>query len=195
LVLAQVGSVIDYDSLAQKIVDLLVSSKLLQFSDGTVIVNSRFLKKILDGVAFSVSHRFEGVADGTSVDLLFENPSGSGKRVFLVAAEAISFGRGHIDVYRDSGVTVSGTTVEPVNLNFESSNESVCNVEYGGTYSLGTSVHRTIIPGGSKVRAIGSAVEIGESVVMSENHNLLFRVTNKSGAATDMSIRLIWWEE
>jgi len=193
--LAHIGSVVDYDSLAQKIMELLVSSRLLQFSDGTLIVNPRFLKKILDGVAFSASNRFEGVANDASIDLLFENPSDSGKKVFLITAEVISFGRGYIDVYRDSGVTVSGTAVEPVNLNFESANESVCNVEYGGTYDLGASVHRTVIPGGSKVRAIGFAVEVGESVIIPENHNLLLRFTNKSGAATDMSIRLIWWEE
>jgi len=194
----------DYAKLEQKLSTLLsqlqslnskISKTLLQFVDGTLITNPRLFKKIYEGYAFSVSHRFESVDNDESVYLYFENPSDSGREIFLVIAEVISFGQLHVDVYRNNTVTSSGSSIEPVNLNFESTNQSIANVEYGGTYTLGNLVNNTVCPGGYRVRAIGGATEIGESVVMPEDFNLTVKATNKSGADTDLSIRLIWFEE
>jgi len=151
--------------------------------------------QFVDGNGFSVSHRFTGVANGASVDLFFKNPAGSGRQVFLVATEVIVFGQCHVDIYRENTVTVSGTPITPVNLNFEKVISSVANVEYGGTYALGTLTLQTVCPGGAKVRAVGAATEVGETVVIPEDFNFLVRVTNQSGTATDLSVRIIWWEE
>jgi len=169
--------------------------ELLQFIDKTVITNWRFFYKIYQGYGFSISHRFEGIADGSSVDVYFENPSDSGRDVFLIAIEIIAFGQCYVDIYRGNTVTVAGTPITPVNVNFEKTISSVANVEYGGTYTLGTLTLQTICPGGSRVRAVGGAAEVGETVVIPENFNFLVRVTNESGAATDISIRVVWWEE
>lgn len=106
-----------------------------------------------------------------------------------------SFSQAWVDVYRNNTVSSSGTSVTPVNLNFGSSNTSVVNVEYGGSYVAGSLVHSTVVPGGSQIRAVGSAVEVGESVVIPPGNDFLIKVTNKSASASDISIRVLWWEE
>jgi len=173
------------------------TATLLQFSDGTLITNPRFSKKIYDGYGFSISHRFEGVASDGVAEVYFENPSGSERTVFIIAIECTSFAQGWVDVYRDALVTSSGTELTPVNLNQGSTNTSVVDVEYGGTYDISEAqlVHNTVVPGGSRQRAIGSLAEVGETVVIPAEYSLLIRFTNKSASAADMSIRIVWWEE
>jgi len=163
--------------------------------DGTVIIYSRLFNKILEGKAFSVSHRFEGISADASADIFFENPSGSTKNIFIVAVEVGGFGAGWVDIYRDNTVSSSGTQLTPTNLNLSSTNSSVANVEYGGTYTVGTLAHQTVLPGGTLVRSLGSIAEVGENVVLPPNNNFLVRITNKSGTTNDYSIRIIWWEE
>ena len=94
-------------------------------------------------------------------------------------------------------MTSSGTELTPINLNQESTNASEANVEYGGTYDISGAqlVHSTVAPGGTKKEAVGGLAEVGETVVMPQGYSLLVRLTNKSASATDMSIRVIWWEE
>jgi len=188
-----------FDSRIQSIIDEelseRISTALLQHTDGTVMINPRFFKKIVDGYAYSVSHRSEAVGSGSSVDIFFENPSGSGRRVFIIMIEVVSFAQAWIDIYRNNTVSASGTSITPVNLNFENGYASVVNVEYGGTYTTGTLVHSTVCPGGSAIRAVGGTAEVGESVVIPEGFNFLIRATNQSTSDADMSIRMLWWEE
>jgi len=172
-----------------------VVKAVLQFPDGTQIFNPRFFYKIYEGYGFSVSHRFEGVASGASVDLYFENPSGSKRQVFIVVVEIVSLAQAYIDIYRGNTVTAPGTALTPVNLNFEKNIPSVVNVEYGGTYTTGTLTLNTVCPGGSKKEAVGGNAEVGETVIIPEGFNFLVRVTNQSASATDLSIRILWWEE
>jgi len=168
---------------------------LLQFLDGAVIINPRFFYKIYQGFGFSISHRFDDVANGSSADVYFENPAGSGRDVFLMVVEVIATGQCHVDVYRANTVNVAGTPLTPVNLNFKSGVSSVANVEHGGTYTTGTLTLNTVCPGGFRVRAVGGAAEVGETAVIPPGFNFLVRVTNESGANADLSIRIIWWEE
>jgi hypothetical protein len=172
-----------------------VEKVILQFLDGTQIFNPRFFYKIYEGYGFAVSHRFESVASDAAVNLYFENPSGSGREIFIVVIDIISFAQAWIDVYRGNTVSVHGTSITPVNLNFVSERGSVAKAEYGGTYVVGTRVHSTVCPGGSRVQATGGVAEVGETVIIPEGFNFLVRVTNKSAAATDLSIRIVWWEE
>jgi len=172
-----------------------VSKDILQFKDGTQIVNPRFFYKIHEGYGFSISHRFTGVASGGSVDLFFENPAGSGRTVYVVAVEVASLAQAWVDVYRDNKVASSGTKLTPLNLNLGKPISSVVNAEHGGTYTLGALAHSTVCPGGSLVRAVGYVVEVGETVIIPEGYNILVRATNQSASSTDLSIRIIWWEE
>jgi len=154
-----------------------------------------FRKKIEEGKAFSVSHRFEGVASGSSVSVLFENPSGSQKKAYIQLVEVVSLAQAHVDIYRDVTKTAAGTQLTPLNLNMESDIESAMRIEYGGTYENGVLALNTVCPGGSGVRAIGGATEVGENLIMPSGRNILIVVTNASASSTDLSIRIIWYEE
>jgi len=186
---------LDYDKIAQKVAAKLLTTPLLQLSDGTLIANPRLFKKIIEGKAFSVSHRFEDVAADAYEDFFFENPQNSGKTVTIIMVEITALTQCFVDVYRGNSVTSNGTELTPINLNFSSSNTSVVNVEYGGTYTLGDRTISLVVPGGSKQFAVGGAVEVGEAAVIPENFNFLVRVTNKSTSASSFSVRVIWWEE
>ena len=172
-----------------------ITRDLLQFLDGTQIVNPRFFYKSFEGYGFSLSHRFESVTDGSSVYLYFENPAGSGRTVFIIAIDVVSLGQAHVDVYRNNAITSSGTKLNPVNLNFGSNIKSVVHAEHGGSYSLGDLVKPTVCPGGTKKRVVGGAVEVGETVIIPPDKNFLIKLTNKSGATIDMAIEALWWEE
>jgi len=172
-----------------------IQNPMLQLEDGTAIMERNFFKRIHEGYGFSISHRFEGVAADASADLYFENPANSGREAFIVMIEVVSFGQAHIDIYRGNEIVANGTKLTPVNLNFEKTITSVVNAEYGGTYTLGTLTLNTVCPGGALIRAIGGTAEVGETAVIPPNFNFVVRVTNKSGAATDLSIRVIWWEQ
>jgi len=167
---------------------------ILQFADGTIAVNPRFQYKIFNGFGFTASHRFEGVASNDAVNMYFENPADSGRTVYIVIVEVVSFGQLWIDIYR--GVTASGgTSITPVNLNFASAVDSVAIVKYGVTFTDGTLAHSTVCPGGSRVNAVGGAVEVGETVIIPPGYSFLVQATNKSGTSTDLSVRILWWEE
>jgi len=152
-------------------------------------------KKIEEGKAFSISHRFEGVASDASVSIYFENPPYSGKTVYIQLVEVVSLAQAYVDIYRDATRTVVGTPLSPFNLNMASPRSSVIDVEYGGTYENGQLALNTVCPGGSGVRAIGGATEVGENLIIPPGHNIVITVTNASASATDLSIRILWYEE
>jgi len=159
------------------------------------MVYQRLFNLVTQGKVFVVSHRFGAVSSASSVYMYLENPSNSGKNIYLVAIEVISTGQFWVDIYVDNTVSSAGTTITPVNLNLESTNSSVAYVEYGGTYSLGTQIHQTVAPGGSGIRAIGSVVNVSEAMIMPPGKNIVIVATNQSASAEDMSIRIVWWEE
>ena len=173
-----------------------IKTTILRFSDNSVAVHPRAAYKIEEGKGFSASRRFEGVAADAYVDFLFSNPPGSGKTAHIIVVDVVSLAQAHVDIYRDVSVTAPGTAVTPVNLNLGSAGESSMDVEYGGTYSLPPEPSlNTVCPGGSHIRAVGGATEVGEKAVVPEGHNILVRVTNASASATDISVKVTWWEE
>ena len=160
-----------------------------------VISRPWFQEKVKQGRAFSVSRRYVGVDNNDAVYMMFENPSDSGVIACVAAVEVIPDGKSYVDIYRDFEVTVEGELQQPVNERLSSDNTAKCKVFYGGEYSLGTKAHETMAYGGTKNNAIGSLVEIGESVIIDPGYRLLFVITNKSGSTIDMSIRVIWCED
>ena len=169
---------------------------LLRFSDGTLIVNPRFFHKIYNGYGFSASKRFEGLASDASAETLFQNPSESGRKAYIIAVEVAGLAQAHIDIYDNVSVTDNGTEIQCRNLNLASAITPVCKAYYGGTYTPAEGkIHETVLPGGSRIRALGSQAEVGECVVIPENHNMMVRITNKSASTSDFSIRFLWWEE
>ena len=168
---------------------------ILQFVDKTAITNPRFQYKIKEGYGFAVGHRFPSVASGASVDLYFENPSGSGREVVIITIEVTALAQSDIDIYENNTITANGTALTPRNLNRGSSITSVVNAEYDGTYGLGDLIFDDVCPGGSKKEAVGGAAEVGETAIIPPGSNFLVRVTNQSASATRIAIRILWWEE
>jgi len=160
-----------------------------------VISRPWFHEKIRQGRVFSVSRRYEGVSNGDTIYMMFENPGDSGVVAYVAAVEVIPDGKSYVDAYRDFEVSAAGEEQSPVNERLSSSNMAKCKVYYGGSYSVGAKAHETIAYGGRKNNAIGSLVEIGESVVIDPGYRVLFAITNKSGTTIDISIRIIWCED
>jgi len=191
------GAKTDIDNIYDRLLDILdrVKRAVLQFKDGTIVVDPRFAQRIEDGYAFSASRRIEGLPNGSFEDTWFENPPGSGREINIVAIEVAGFGRGWIDIYRSNTKVAPGTKIEPINLNMGSGIEAVGFPEYGGQYTPGKLAHSTILPGGTKVNAIGALAEVGERLKIPPGYNILVRITNKSGTTNDFSIRFLWWED
>ena len=171
------------------------SSPPLQLNDRSVGTAPRMEDRIEQGIAFSASKRFDSVADGSIIQVVFSNPTGSGKVVYIVAIEIIATGQGAIDIYRDVSIDAHGTEIPIMNLDLGSGNLAVCEVEYGGTYSEGVLAHQTVVHGGTKINAVGSLSEVGEKVKIPEGHNIMVQFENRAGVDVDVSIRFLWWED
>lgn len=147
-----------------------------------------------EGQVFVVSHRWEGVASGSSVDFIFQNPTGSGKELNLVILEIFGTDQAWIDMFADSTIDTAGTSLTPVNKYLGHSGTSVAHVEIDGSYTTGTQIHATVLSGGSGWFASGGGSELGVGGIIGEGHLLHVRLTNKSSNANDLSIRVVWWE-
>ena len=191
------GAKSDIDKLYGRLQELVgrIERTIAQLEDGTILTDIRFAKKAEEGYGFMASKRFENVADGDSIDVFFENPPGSNRKVTIVVIEVGALGQGHLDIYKNSTKTASGTIIEPQNLNLSSPTEAKAYPEYGGTYTVGKKIHETVVFGGKKLRIVGSASEIGERLIMPPGYNILVRVINKAGVVTDYSIEFKWFED
>jgi len=149
-----------------------------------------------EGKVFVAAEVFPSLASGSSVRVLFENPSGSGVRCRLFLVRVTALANGRLSIYRNVSVTSRGTSIPTFNLNMEESNESNATVEYGGTYdTTGITPLRDALPGGSKKEAIGSLVVIGEHAKVPPGKNIMYEITNTSASSADYSIRIVWIEE
>ena len=175
---------------------MLLPLQPLRLNDGTLMWAPRLLHKIEEGYTFIVAHR-ESLADGASLEVLLENPSGSGRTVHIVIIRCVGAGEGTIEIYRGVTVTTSGSSLTPVNLKIGCPITSVCSAEYGGTYDVSGAQRYVddVLPGGTIVRAVGDAAEVGENVVLEPNNNIMVRLTNVSGTTKNFSIKIVWWEE
>ena len=167
----------------------------LQFLDGTLIVYPRFFYKIYQGYGFASSKRFEGIASGNHIDILFMNPENSGREIFITMVEITGLAQLYADIYVNNTITNIGTKINILNLRPAMNITPVAIVSYNGTYTLGTLIYNVVVPGGTRIRATGGQASIGETVVLDEGVNFIMRVTNASASDTDFSVRALWWEE
>jgi len=167
----------------------------LQLDDRSLGTAPRLEDRIEQGIAFSASKRFDSVANGGIIQVVFSNPTGSGKKAYIVAVEIESTGQGAVDIYRDVSIDAHGTEIPIMNLDLGSDNPSVCEIEYEGSYSGGTLAHQTVVHGGVRSNAIGSLAEVGERVKIPEGHNIMVQFENRAGTDADVSIRFLWWED
>jgi len=160
-----------------------------------VTIRTEFQQAIMDGKAFSVGDIFTGVSSGADRYVYFENPSDSNVKVHMIVIWVVTLAELHIRIYRDNTVISAGDQIEPINLNFSSNNRSKIIVYKGGSYSEGRYVKGSVCPGGSHIRAVGGAVEVGEQVIIPPGNNFLIKITNASASSTDFSFAIVWWEE
>jgi len=185
---------LDYRKLAEYIRGV-IQDEFLTFLDKALITNPRFYYKAYEGYGFAASRSFKGVSSGSSVDILFHNPSGSGRIVNVVLVDVTGLAELYVEIYVGNTITSPGTEVTPLNLRPSTGISSVGKIYYGGTYTLGSMIYDMVCPGGSKQFAIGGALSLGEAVIMDEGVNFVMRITNASASSTDFSARAVWWEE
>ena len=147
------------------------------------------------GYVFMIAHRFESIADNSSVELIFVNPSNSGKKAYIVSIELIAGGETLIDCYKNSTINANGTEITPINKKFGSNIESAMHVEYGGTYTpSGSSMSFLITGGASHFTRMGGENEGLIAGIIEPGNNLHIKLTNKSGTTIKMGIRMVWYE-
>ena len=154
-------------------------------------------------LAFAGAKTFS-IGSGDSVDVLFANPSGSGKtiKVRLLAAQGGAEGR--TEVYagsygEDIVKTADGVSIPILNKKTGGTNTSVAVLQYDDTgtkYTINTTDKtENLIPGGSGNFATGGPATVGLAGEILEGHAILIRVVNTSEKTANFGVRLEWWEE
>ena len=166
------------------------------YISGVTIVQPIFQNYIDKSIGYSASIR-ENLSNGDSLDVMFYNPEGSGVVAYIISVEAVGLAQGLIDIYQNATITSNGTELYLRSLKLTDTNPPNCKVEYNGTYDTSGAalVLQTVLPGGTRRRAIGSLAEVGETVIIGEGESILVRLTNNSGANNYYSIRIVWWEK
>lgn len=154
--------------------------------------------------AFVGAKVFNIASDG-SVDVLFANPSGSGKILKVRLLSVNGGAEGQVDIYggtygetgtEDIVRTAAGTAIDILNKKLGGTSTSVAVFEYGGTYTLNTTSHtENLIPGGSGNFATGGAILNGLAGEILEGYGILIRITNNTASAVNYGVRIEWWEE
>lgn len=140
---------------------------------------------IHDGLSFQGSHKFTGVANGASVNILLKVPAGVQPHL---NAFQVTGGRGDLDIAVYEGATVSadGTGGTLLNMNRNSTNVSQSSFYYTPTITDdGTLIKQVWVPPtvtgtGQSANGLGVGF-VGRELVLKEDTNYIFRVTNNSG--------------
>lgn len=148
------------------------------------------------GDAYSVSHAFLAVANTASVELLFR--VNSVKDAHLVA-EVESEGKAEFVLLEAPTTTDDGTPITPRNK-FRAAasdpDQSDMSVFHAPTVTVeGIQLQTELILGGTGPQSIGAAGGRRAEWVLATNTDYVFRVTNNSGLAKDITIHLEWYEE
>ncbi len=174
----------------------ILSRKLLQFDDGTVIIDERQLKKVCDGYKFTAGYRFTSVGSGDEVNIILNVPANSNRRIFFLAFEISSFAQAHINIYFDVEFN-GGSPIKIINLNRakEGIINSKAQVFHSATYTSSEYLIPLVHTGGTKQFATGGLSELSGAAILESENNILIAVINKSTSTQDISLRLVWWEE
>jgi len=158
----------------------------------SLIAYTEMARKIEEGKAFSASNRLT-IAAGESKDILIENRSG--KNIKIVVVEITTLSNINIDIYDNVHVDSHGNAWVIRNLNLASTYIPDVVIEDSGSYSGGEPVGNKLGYGGSPSRAIGSASEVGETVVIPDGNNIMIRITNTESQSTTVSVVILFYED
>lgn len=141
------------------------------------------------GKAFSISHRFSGVAAGATVSLLLK-PITKAMHINFSGACTVDFG---LDIYENPTITANGTPLDIVNLNRYSSNVSGAEAYHSPTIvANGTKLRSPFIPGGSGGNAGGAEggapVKENSEFIFKAGNSYLIVATNLDGNASYLGL-------
>jgi hypothetical protein len=164
---------------------------LMEDYTGAITVIDVFHKHIHEGEGFIASHRFTGVADDASAEVMIQSGSTKETHVeFNISAGGVFWG----DIYLDSTHN-HGTSVTPRCLNYSADSTAESIVSYSPTGGAdGTNVLDLVVPGSSGPFAVGGQFGSRVEFVLPVDTKMLIKATNKPGGAADVSIKAIWYE-
>lgn len=147
-----------------------------------------------NGDVYASSIRVTDVADDGTLKVLLSNPADSTKNICWSALVVASEGKAYLDMYGQVVVDTPGTALTQVQKLSGSSKTSVADTEYNGTYTYGAPnrIYSFLIPGGSGAKTVGGQATDAELAMAIPGRNVLIVMTNKGGAAKDMSMRIVW---
>ena len=148
--------------------------------------------KVHEGFMFISSTITSSVADNASIDMM--NKVGT-----IVNAHAVfntaSGGESWVHLYENPTTSANGTAISSPNMNRCSLNIATSTVYMGPTVTtVGTNLSESFIPGGEKNQATGGQLRNTTEWVLDDNNVYLFRATNKSGSAADLSVEIEFYE-
>lgn len=151
-----------------------------------------------DGFVYHTSGKVLAVANGASVNVLMRTPADNFPHWNRAK---FSFGRGDWDVltFEDTVVSADGTPITNIkNTNRNSTNTPGLLIFSSPTITDdGDPMHIlwAVPTGTGQGNTIGiSDVSNGEEWIMKPATNYMVRLTNNSGAASDMSYEFLWYE-
>lgn len=155
------------------------------------------IANIDEGSKFVSSIREASIADGGSVDIWMEDPSGSTEESFI----AVTWSPGAAAEARVSdSVSEDGAGSEPdiLNSKLAATNTPSNNLVTGAGYTINGGTVSFNIPGGTITGGAaggGSANTVGPSTFLLEPGNtVLFQLFNRSGGNANMGISVTWFE-
>lgn len=149
------------------------------------------------GLAFMFHYKATGVANGASVEILLANPNGNYPHLHAFDLMA---GSGGIDMYlfEDTTVSAAGTAVSTFNPNRNSTNTPNLVVTHTPTVTgAGTELfHLWLPPTATGVGVKNGIIRSQEGMewIAKNNANSLIRITNNSGGAIDIMLRVMFYE-
>lgn len=135
-----------------------------------------------------------GVSDGNSLNVVLENPSGSGLTLYIKKFNIQAGGEVSVNVYKNSTIDSAGSSVTTSTLSIGSGATTSMNTDTGGGYSTGTLVDEGRNAGGNRPQTrVGTSSDRPSAKVLPDN-NIHIVVTNNSGGTTFLAVRFEWVE-
>ena len=157
------------------------------------IVTDAAHQRVHNGEMWMVTALATDVADDASLDLVFTTPALDFHVTFQIAAE----GSAIVFVYEDTVLDdpVGGSAAVVKNANRVTGDAGAPTALVGPTITgVGTLLFNQSLPGGTGGNASGGQGERRTEIVLAPSTNYLFRVTNKKGNQSTMSIALLPYE-
>jgi len=141
-------------------------------------------RKVHEGRFFSGGHYVASLANGGTIDILFQN----GEHAFHGVPEVITGGDATLQLYEGTTFSAPGTAVTMSNHNRNAATQTLSGATHTPTVTaVGTQMNGTILIPGGKNNSSGASGEFSQEFVLKPNTTYMMRVTNISGVAQAVS--------